>query len=159
MYDAIDRLVTNEIFDLQVWNDPLTRRVWVALDCGLGEFDFFRKLHQDLDNEHCYDDYLDEAQDLVLSTDWLPCVTGTSFGEAMIKLESRLATLPSDELIRESDWNFLVSCATQDLKAIYLLPSSDSREGFPSVLRKPFDEAVKTMKARGWTYKRPSRVS
>jgi hypothetical protein len=101
-FDRIDRLVTEERFCFQAWDDRYGKGVWAALGSSEGQIDIVRNLSSagDLD--------MDPATNYVLSSNWLPYVTGRTLGEAMKTLEERLSSLPQDQLIRESQWTHLV---------------------------------------------------
>ncbi len=105
MFQLIDRLVTNESFALQAWDDRYSKGVWVGLSPNEYDLDVIRGLSSagDLD--------MIPATDFVLSADWLPIVTGRTLVEAMSTLETRLAGLPSEQMVRASDWARSVSDA------------------------------------------------
>lgn len=101
-FDRIDRLVTEERFCFQALDDRYGKGVWAALGSSEGQIDIVRNLSSagDLD--------MDPAMNYVLSSNWLPYVTGRTLGEAMKTLEERLGFLPQDQLSRESQWTRLV---------------------------------------------------
>ena len=55
----------------------------------------------------------------VFSAAWLPYVTGDSVADALSQLEARLATLPEDQLTRDSLWSSLTSQAIEALRTAY----------------------------------------
>jgi hypothetical protein len=103
MYKLINALVTVELFELHVWSDIGRRGHWAALGCNDFELDFFRNLHMPVPKNTYTDEFVDAAIDAVLRTDWLPYVVGRSMSEALASLEARLADMPEEERIRESD--------------------------------------------------------
>lgn len=117
-FDRIDRLVTKEDFCFQAWDDRYSKGVWAALGLWANQIDIVRDLSSagDLD--------MIPAMDYVFSAEWLPYVTGRTLGEAMQKLEERLALLPQDQLNRNSQWADLVS------KAMEALHDSTSRRSW-----------------------------
>lgn len=108
-FDRIGKLVTDEGFCFQAWDDRYSKGVWAALGLWESQVDIVRDLSSagDLD--------MIPAMDYVFSADWLPYVTGRTFGEAMQGLEERLARLPEDQLNRNSRWSDLDSKAMMAL--------------------------------------------
>lgn len=108
-FNRIDRLVTNEGFFFQSWDDRYSKGVWAALGLNDNHIDIVRDLSSagDLDMIH--------AMDYMLYTNWLPYVTAPTFVEAMQKLEDRLSSIPQDQINRNSQWAKLVSKAIDDL--------------------------------------------
>ncbi|WP_226034366.1 hypothetical protein [Aquitalea palustris] len=111
-FERIDRLVTNERFAFQAWNDNYGKGVWAAV----GTFD----LQIDVVREASSDGDLDmiPAMNYVFSADWLPYVTGRTLAEAMANLEARLASLPQDQLSKDSDWSRLVYDAIEKMREL-----------------------------------------
>ncbi len=108
-FERIDRLVTQEDFSFQEWNDRYSKGVWAALGLWENQVDIVRDLSSDGDLD------MIPAMDYVFSNDWLPYVTGRTLGEAMQKLEDRLTLLPPEQLNRNSQWASLVQEALQSL--------------------------------------------
>lgn len=108
-FEQIDRLVTKEDFSFQAWNDRYSKGVWAALGLWENQIDTVRDLSSDGDLD------MIPAMDYVFSAEWLPYVTGRTLGEAMQKLEERLASLPQEQLNRGSQWADLVSKAIEAL--------------------------------------------
>lgn len=108
-FERIDRLVTKEDFSFQAWNDRYSKGVWASLGLRENQIDTVRDLSSDGDLD------MIPAMDYVFSAEWLPYVTGRTLGEAMQKLEDRLATLPQEQLSRGSQWAHLVSKAIDAL--------------------------------------------
>jgi hypothetical protein len=108
-FDRIGKLVTEEGFFFQAWDDRYSKGVWAALGLWESQVDIVRDLSSagDLD--------MIPAMDYVFSTDWLPYVTGRTLCEAMQMLAERLALLPQDQLNRNSRWADLVSRAMEAL--------------------------------------------
>lgn len=108
-FDRIERLVAEEDFAFQAWDDRYGKGVWAALGRCDHEVDTVRDLSSDGDLD------MIPAMDYVFSADWLPYVTGDSLAEAMQALEQRLAQLPPGQLCRDSLWATLVSEAIDAL--------------------------------------------
>ncbi len=108
-FNRIDRLVKEEDFAFQAWNDRYGKGVWAALGLWESQADIVRDLSGDGDLD------MIPAMGYVFSADWLPYVTGRTLVEAMQKLEARLALLPQDQLNRNSQWADLVSKAMKAL--------------------------------------------
>lgn len=108
-FERIERLVEQEEFYFQAWNDRYSKGVWAALGLWETQVDTVRDLSSagDLD--------MTPAMDYVFSAEWLPYVTGQTLVEAMQKLEDRLASLPQDQLSRGSQWADLTSTAIEAL--------------------------------------------
>ncbi|MBU2765834.1 hypothetical protein HAP94_06405 [Acidithiobacillus ferrivorans] len=107
-FNRIARLVTQEGFYFQAWDDRYSKGVWAAL--GLwDQVDIVR----DLSNAGDLD--MIPAMDYIFSADWLPYVTGQTMKEAMQKLEERLTLLPQDQISRNGQWTNLVSKAVEAL--------------------------------------------
>lgn len=148
MYGHINQLVTGERFELHVWGDIGTLDLWAGLGCQDFEIDFFRNIHLPVPQNTYADDFVDAAIEAVLATDWLPYVVGCSMNEALAKLESRLAGLPEDEIIRESDWSDLVVCAIHDLRRMNAASLKGESQPHPTVLKRPYNEALMVMNIR-----------
>lgn len=142
MFACINALVTNELFALQFWCDTRTRGVWAALGTEDEQVDYFRDLSASSD------DFSPVGIDFVLSTKWLPYALGETMLDAMQKLEARLLGLPSDELIRESDWADLIICAISDLRKEHKVASAGDKQEVSVVLGRPFDEALQILNDR-----------
>lgn len=99
MFDRINKLVSQQEFALQAWNDRYGKGVWVALSPDESALEVIR----DLSNSGDLD--MIPATDYILGTEWLPVLTGRSWIEAMAQLEDRLAMLPPDQLMRRSVWS------------------------------------------------------
>ncbi len=102
-FERLDWLVTKEDFSFQAWNDRYSKGVWASLGLWENQIDTGRDLSSDGDLD------MIPAMDYVFSAERLPYVTGRTLGEAMRKLEERLASLPQDQLHRGSQWSDLVS--------------------------------------------------
>lgn len=148
MYENINNLVTDELFELQVWVDICNRGLWAALGRDYFEIDFFRNIHCPVSKETYSDEFVDAAIEAVLATSWLPYVVGRTMNEALANLESRLADLPEDALIRESDWSDLVVCAIHDLRTMNQASLIGDSESNRTVLKRPFNEALMVMNSR-----------
>ncbi len=148
MYKLINELVTVELFELHVWDDISRLGHWAALGCNNFELDFFRNLHRPVPENTYTDEFVDAAIDAVLRTDWLPYVVGLSMSEALANLEARLADLPEEERIRESDWSDLVVCAIHDLRRMNSASLRGDKAPQPTVLERSFDEALKVLNVR-----------
>jgi hypothetical protein len=109
VFERIDRLVTQEDFCLQAWNDRYSKGVWAAIGLEESQIDTVRDLSSSGDLD------MIPAMEYVLSAQWLPYVTGQTLAEAMQELEARLAGLPQDQLVRGSQWAHLVSGAIDAL--------------------------------------------
>lgn len=142
MFHFIDHLVSVQLFALQVWDNANGSGVWAALGTEDEEVDYFRNLSVSSD------DFSDVGIGLVLSTKWLPYVLGETMLDAMQKLEARLVGLPSDELIRESDWADLIICAISDLRKEHKVASAGDKQEVSVVLGRPFDEALQVLNDR-----------
>lgn len=137
MFNKIDLLITKHGFSFQAWDDNYGKGVWAALGTCENQVDTVRDLSSagDLD--------MIPATEFVFSTDWLPYVTGRTLHDAMIELEALLATLPSDQLARGSDWTSMVSSAISHLR-----DKNQETESYGGIggklgkLPKTFDEAV-----------------
>lgn len=58
------------------------------------------------------------ATEFVLSTEWMPVVTGRTFLESMSELENLLEALPPEMLERRSAWTVAVTEALQHLRGV-----------------------------------------
>lgn len=148
MYNLINELVTVELFELHVWSDIGRRGHWAALGCNDFELDFFRNMHMPVLQNTYTDEFFDAAIEAVLRTDWLPYVVGRSMSEALASLEARLADIPEEERIRESDWSDLVVCAIHDLRRMNSASLRGDMAPQPTVLERPFTEALKVLNVR-----------
>ncbi len=139
MFERIDLLVTNCGFSFQAWDDRYCKGVWAALGTWDEEVDTVRDLSSagDLD--------MIPAMEYVFSTDWLPYVTGRTLHEAMVALETLLASLPSDQLDRASDWATMVNAAIRHLQDEYHgAKESGDIDGKLQTLPQTFGEAVQS---------------
>lgn len=142
-FERIDRLVTKEDFSFQAWNDRYSKGVWASLGLWENQIDTVRDLSSDGDLD------MIPAMDFVFSAEWLPYVTGRTLGEAMQKLEERLASLPQEQLSRGSQWADLVSKAIDALtdatrgRSWYGDKKPDSLDNLPAT----FELAVKWLAA------------
>jgi hypothetical protein len=145
IFERINHLVTNADFCFQAWDDRYSKGVWAALGTHQSEVDWVRDLSSagDLD--------MIPAMDYVFSADWLPYVTGRTLAEAMQKLEDRLASLPSDQLCRSSDWWVLVRQAIEALGRAERASSDygDLQTQIPDDLPKTFEAAHAEMLSAG----------
>ena len=109
MFEEIGTLVSKHGFYFQAWDDRYGRGVWAALGLFENAVDAARDLSS------CGDD---EAMVLTefFVADWLPLVTGRTLIEAMTNLETVLASLPTEQRTRDSDWANAVSKAFEDLQ-------------------------------------------
>jgi hypothetical protein len=110
-FERIDRLVTKEGFCFQAWEDRYGLGVWAALGMLENQVDTVRDLSSSGDLDRI------PAMEYVESADWLPFATGATLLEAMQHLEERLASLPQDQLHRESPWSRLVFDAITALES------------------------------------------
>lgn len=148
MYNLINELVSVELFELHVWSDIGSRGHWAALGCNDFELDFFRNIHMPVRQITYADGFYDAAIEAVLGTEWLPYVVGRSMSEALASLEARLADMPEEERIRESDWSDLVVCAIHDLRRMNSASLRGDKAPQPTVLKRPFTEALKVLNLR-----------
>lgn len=112
MFDRIDRLVTKNGFTLKAWDDRYSRGVWVVCTQLQYQADEIQEASEDGDLD------MIPATGYVLSTDWLPVVTGATLMAAMAALEARLASLGEDDLTRESPWGSAVWSALEHLRDV-----------------------------------------
>lgn len=113
MFDRINKLVAKDGFSLLIWDDRYSKGIWAGLGISQSDVDTVSSLSEagDLD--------MIPAMEYVFSADWLPYVTGDSVADALSQLEARLATLPEDQLTRDSLWSSLTSQAIGALQAAY----------------------------------------
>lgn len=111
-FPLLDRLVSSESFGFQSWNDRYSKGVWAALGPTETSIDVLRDYSSagDLD--------MIPAMEYAFSAEWLPWVTARTLGEAMLKLEAKLALLPPDQLVRSSEWSRAVYQALEDLSCL-----------------------------------------
>lgn len=110
--ERINYLVTERGFCLRAWNDELSRGVWLVCT----------------PDAQCADEIFDAASDrgvgmvsaigYVLSTDWLPIVTGHDLVAAMSTLELKLAQLPLGALSAGSRWSGAVLSALEHFSEV-----------------------------------------
>ncbi|MCG2841206.1 hypothetical protein L6Q21_09465 [Sandaracinobacter sp. RS1-74] len=132
-FDRIDRLVTEEGFAFQAWNDRYSKGVWAALGLWESQIDTVRDLSGagDLD--------MIPAMQYIFSADWLPYVTGRTLAEAMQQLEELLALLPQDQLKHGSQWANLVSTAIEALSE-----ATNGRSRYGDKEPEPLDDLPET---------------
>lgn len=102
-------LITKADFSFQAWPDRYGKGVWAALGFWESEIDTVR----DLSSSGSLD--MRPATHYILGTDWLPYIVAPTLEEAMDELETRLASLPPDQLTRDSQWSRLVNRAVEAL--------------------------------------------
>lgn len=110
-FERIDRLVTKEGFYLQAWEDRYGKGVWAALGLLENQVDIVRDLSSSGDLD------VIPAMGYVESANWLPYVSGKTLMDALQHLEDRLASIPQDQLHRESQWSRLVFDAITALES------------------------------------------
>ncbi len=112
MFDRVNTLVAKGYF-LLIWDDSYSKGIWAGLGITQADVDTVSSLSEagDLD--------MIPAMEYVTSADWLPYVTGDSVADALSQLEARLATLPEDQLTRDSLWSSLTSQAIEALRTAY----------------------------------------
>lgn len=113
MFDRVNKLVTKDGFSLLIWDDRYSKGIWAGLGISQSDVETVSSLSEagDLD--------MIPATEYVFSADWLPYVTGDSVADALSQLEARLATLPEDQLRRDSLWSSLTSRAIDALRTAY----------------------------------------
>ncbi|HCE7248496.1 TPA: hypothetical protein NHR53_006414 [Pseudomonas aeruginosa] len=113
MFDRINKLVAKDGFSLLIWDDRYSKGIWAGLGISQSDVDTVSSLSEagDLD--------MIPAMEYVFSADWLPYVTGDSVVDALTQLEARLATLPEEQLSRDSLWSSLTSQAIEYLRTAY----------------------------------------
>lgn len=84
MFERINFLVAKRGFTLKVWEDRYSKGVWAVCTPVPYDGDAIYEASEDGDIA------MSAATDYVLSTEWLPVVTGPSVIEALTKLEERL---------------------------------------------------------------------
>ena len=112
MFERIDRLVTKNGFTLKAWDDRYCKGVWVVCTHNQYQADEIQQASEagDLD--------MIPATEYVLSTEWLPVVTGRTLVTAVAALEARLAPLDEGDLARESPWGSAVWDALEHLRDV-----------------------------------------
>lgn len=112
MFDRVNTLVAKGFF-LLIWDDRYSKGIWAGLGIIQSDVDTVSSLSEagDLD--------MLPAMEYVFSADWLPYVTGDSVADALSLLEARLATIPEDQLTRDSLWSSLTSQAIETLRTAY----------------------------------------
>ncbi|MBN3814089.1 hypothetical protein [Paraburkholderia sp. Ac-20347] len=142
MFDRINTLVKKRGFTLKVWNDRYGKGIWAV--CTPLSY------HGDEICEGSSDGDLDmiDATEYVLSTKWLPIVTGRSIFEALTELEDLLGTFTAEALADESCWSKAVWDALEHFRDCR---RSDGNFGeLPATL--PYTEAL-TVPKDSVTYK------
>jgi len=112
MFDRINALVAKHGFAFQSWDDRYSKGVWAALAPIALQLDDVRESSEAGDSD------MIPAMEYVLSTEWLPLVTGRDFIDALNILEGRLASIPADQLARYSPWSTAVSNALDHLREV-----------------------------------------
>lgn len=110
-FELIGRLVTEEGYAFQSWQDRYGRGIWAALGFWQDHMDIVRDLSWDNEVQIRF-----PAMDYVFSANWLPVVTGRTFVETAQNLEARLSLVPQGQLTGHSDWTKLVCRALLDLR-------------------------------------------
>lgn len=137
MFERVNKLVANDGFTLLIWDDRYSKGIWAGLGIVQSDVDTVSGLSEagDLD--------MIPAMEYVFSADWLPYVTGESVADALAKLETRLATLPEDQLGRDSQWSLLTNQAIEALRTAYReAPDYGLLDGRLSRLPPTWDAAV-----------------
>ncbi|QTH24744.1 MULTISPECIES: hypothetical protein [Sphingomonadaceae] len=137
--ELIGRLVTEEGFAFQSWQDRYGKGVWATLGFWQDHMDIVRDLSWDGE-----DQILFPAMDYVFSANWLPVETGRTFAEAAQNLEARLLLLPQDQLADGSEWRKLVCKALLDLREAH---SGLYRNGERIKWPEPLDDLPETFEA------------
>ena len=112
MFKLIDALITKQGFALESWDDRYSKGVWVTLSPS--EYLTGRIMSSSSDGD------LDMIPtiEFVLSTQWMPVVTGRTFLESMEELEKLLESLPPEMLVRGSKWAVAVNDALEHLRDV-----------------------------------------
>ncbi len=112
MFKLIDALISKQGFVLESWDDRYGKGVWVALSPA-------EYLTGDIMSSSSDGDLdMIPATEFVLSTEWMPVVTGRTFLESMSELENLLEALPPEMLERGSAWTVAVTEALQHLRDV-----------------------------------------
>ena len=135
-FELIDKLVTEEGYAFQSWQDHYGKGVWAALGFWQDHVDIVRDLSWNSEDQIVF-----PAMDYVFSANWLPVVTGRSFTEAVQNLEERLRLLPQDQLTRYSEWTKGVCKALLDLREAH---SGLYRDGKRIKWPEPLDDLPET---------------
>ena len=112
MFQLIDSLISKHGFALESWNDRYGKGVWVTLSPAEYLTGDILAASSDGDCD------MIPATEFILSTQWMPVVTGRTFLESLGLLEGRLATLPQEMLVRRSSWSDAVCEALQHLRDV-----------------------------------------
>lgn len=143
MFERIDLLVTKHGFCFQAWDDRYSKGVWAALGTLENEVDTVRDLSSAGDSD------MIPAMEYIESAPWLPYATGRTLAEAMSNLEAILATLPSDQLARGTDWSGMVFDAIDTLRqAEHASKGYGDLDGKLPRLPTTFDDALTRARAR-----------
>ncbi|MCK4120397.1 hypothetical protein ACI2UK_27035 [Ralstonia nicotianae] len=94
----ISQLVGKQGFELMCWDDRYAKGVWAVCLPGFYQAQAVRDSSEDGDLD------MTPATEYLLDSSWLPVVTGANLGNALTKLEARLAALEPSQLERHSDW-------------------------------------------------------
>lgn len=135
-FELIDKLVTEEGYAFQSWQDHYGKGVWAALGFWQDHVDIVRDLSWNSEDQIVF-----PAMDYVFSANWLPVVTGRSFTEAVQNLEERLRLLPQDQLTRYSEWTKGACKALLDLREAH---SGLYRDGKRIKWPEPLDDLPET---------------
>lgn len=112
MFERINVLVSKRRFTLKAWADRYGKGIWAV--CTPSAY------HGDEICEASSDGDLDmiPATEYVLSTQWLPIVTGNNLVEALIELEDRLGRFSTDALLDGSCWSAAVWDALEHFRDV-----------------------------------------
>ncbi len=96
----IDKLVKEKNFVLLTWNDRYScGGAWACCLPYLSQCEVVYESSEDGDT------LMIPKTEYLLNTSWLPIVTGSSATDALQKLETRLATLPTD-FLADDNWAY-----------------------------------------------------
>jgi len=112
MFKRINLLVSKHDFTLKVWDDRYSKGLWAV--CTPIQY------QADEIQEASYAGDLDmiPATEYVLSTEWLPVVTGASLSEALGALEERLSSFDDTEIGRGTAWGIGVWDTLEHLRDV-----------------------------------------
>jgi hypothetical protein len=129
MFDRINTLVSKRGFTFKAWDDRYGKGIW-AVCTPLPN-------HGDEICEASADGDLDmiSATEYVLSTEWLPIVTGKSLADALTELEERLGRFSAQSLAEGSSWSAAVCDALEHFRDV-AVPNATS-VNFPRRFRTP----------------------
>lgn len=135
-FELIDKLVTEEGYAFQSWQDHYGKGVWAALGFWQDHVDIVRDLSWNSEDQIVF-----PAMNYVFSANWLPVVTGRTLTEAAQNLEERLSLLPQDQLTGDSKWTKVVCKALLDLREAH---SGLYRDGKRIKWPEPLDDLPET---------------